>query len=151
MVNPGSPGGKFAQRYRKQPRIFSAPGRVNLIGEHTDYNDGFVLPMAIDRWAVIVADFVRDGASTIIAADLSHEISIDLHTTLAPSHGSHRWVNHLTGVAEQFKARGVEVPNADVLLTSTVPIGAGLASSAAIEVAMATLLEEITGMSLDHL
>ena len=140
---------QFTERFGRRPRFAAiAPGRINLIGEHTDYNEGFVLPMAIDRWAAIVADVSNDAAPTIIALDLSREASIDFRSTLAPSPPT-TWINHLTGVVHQFKNRGVHVPNMNLLLTSTVPIGAGLASSAAIEVATATLLEAVTNSILD--
>jgi galactokinase len=143
---------KFFARFGARPRFAAAaPGRINLIGEHTDYNDGFVLPMAIDRWAVIVADFAPNNQSVFVAADLAREFTLDLRTPLAPSPTLNAWVNHLTGVVHQFKNRGTEAPNLNLLLTSTVPIGAGLASSAAIEVAMATLIEQITGSRCDPL
>lgn len=140
----------FERAFGRRPTLAAfAPGRVNLIGEHTDYNQGFVLPIAIDRQAMIVADFASGSASTIIAHDLVQRIATDLTSRLAPIPNC--WSNHLVGVAAQFSTRGAKVPNLDLLLTSTVPIGSGLSSSAAIEVAMATLLEQATGVSLEPL
>jgi galactokinase len=119
----------------------SAPGRVNLVGEHTDYNEGFVLPIAIDRQALIVAGEAKNNWSTCVAHDL-HEMRVfDFQHALEPVPA--HWSNHLIGTVQQFLQRGAKVPQLDLLLTSTVPIGAGLSSSAAIEVAMATLLQQV--------
>ncbi|MCH8151994.1 MAG: galactokinase [Planctomycetes bacterium] len=140
----------FADRFGRPPRFAAAaPGRVNLIGEHTDYNDGYVLPMAIDRWTVILADRSSHRQSTLWAIDLDELIAVDLTAPLSPVAGS--FANYLLGVVDQFTARGHSVPNLDLAVTSTIPMGAGLASSAAIEVAMATVLEQMTGVQIDRL
>ena len=138
----------FEDRFAHPPRFAAvAPGRVNLIGEHTDYNGGFVLPMAIDRQAVIVADTTGAPRSALLAIDLNETAQVDLRGPLTPRQEP-RWVNYLLGVAHQFLQRGRALPNLDAAFTSTVPIGAGLSSSAAIEVAMATLLEQIVEAEL---
>jgi galactokinase len=126
-----------------------APGRVNLIGEHTDYNQGFVLPIAIERQAMILAARARENISTIWSADLGEQLRIDLSRPLHPM--PDKDANYLLGVVDQFHRRNIPVPNLDLALTSTVPIGAGLSSSAALEVAMATLLVQITGAQIDPL
>jgi galactokinase len=139
----------FEERFSRPPRFAAAaPGRVNLIGEHTDYSGGFVLPIAIDRQAVIVADLTDVPSSTLLAIDLNEAAQVDLREPLTPRQEP-RWPNYLLGVGRQFQERGLAPPNLDVAFTSTVPIGAGLSSSAAIEVAMATLLEQIVGAELD--
>ncbi len=138
----------FASRFGRPPRFgAAAPGRVNLIGEHTDYNEGFVLPMAIDRWAIVVADLTPADNSTFWAIDLDEIARCDLSTPLVAVDA--HFANYLLGVVDQFAKLGHTVPNLDVAITSTVPIGAGLASSGAIEVAMATLLENVVGTSLE--
>ncbi len=140
----------FTSRFGRPPRFAAAaPGRVNLIGEHTDYNDGYVLPMAIDRWTVILADRSSQRQSTLWAIDLDGLIAVDLTAPLSPVAGS--FANCLLGVVDQFTARGQSVPNLDLAVTSTIPMGAGLGSSAAIEVAMATVLEQVTGVQIDRL
>lgn len=144
----------FAARFGRMPEIVvSAPGRVNLVGEHTDYNEGFVLPIAIDRRAFIAASISRHSStSTLVAHDLGREVRINLASPLTPiARGDDRFfTNYLTGVVEQFRRRtDADIPNLDLLVCSTVPLGAGLSSSAAVEVAMATLLEAVTGISLD--
>ena len=127
----------FTSRFGRPPRFgAAAPGRVNLIGEHTDYNNGFVLPMAIDRWAIVVADLTHASNSTLWAIDLDQTVQCDFAGLRSPVAGS--FANYLLGVVDQFAKRGDSIPNLDLAITSTVPIGAGLAGSAAIEVATAT-------------
>ncbi|MHC4415690.1 MAG: galactokinase [Planctomycetota bacterium] len=138
----------FTDRFGRSPRFAAAaPGRVNLIGEHTDYNDGFVLPMAIGRRAIIVADRAVEAPSTLWAVDLDEVVAADLAAPLSPIPGS--FANYLLGVAGLLAARGQAVPNLDLALAGSIPIGAGLASSAAVEVATATLLEQVLGIRLD--
>jgi galactokinase len=137
-------------RFAGPPRFAaSAPGRVNLIGEHTDYNDGFVLPIALDRRAVIVADrTTASPRSTLLALDLERSAEADFTRPLERD-TDQPWANYLLGVADQFRRRGANLPNIELALTSSIPLGAGLSSSAAIEVAMATLLEQMLGVELD--
>jgi galactokinase len=138
---------RFGARFGRQPTIAAvAPGRVNLIGEHTDYNQGFVLPMAIDRQTVVVADRAPIKQSTMWSIDLDETIAIDITLPLTPLPG--HFANYILGVIAEFSEMNETVPNLDVALTSTVPIGAGLSSSAALEVAVATLLERITRTEL---
>lgn len=127
----------------------AAPGRVNLMGEHTDYNDGYVLPIAIDRWAVIVGDVApeTESISTWYSLDLDEEYEADLQQPLQPV--TLDWVNYPLGVVEEFRQHQIELPNIDFVLTSSVPIGAGLSSSAAITVALATMFAEALGFDLD--
>ncbi len=138
----------FARRFGRPPRFAAtAPGRVNLIGEHTDYNDGYVLPMAIDRQVVVVADRAAGRHTTLWAVDLDESVTVDPSDPLSP--GRHRFANYLLGVAAGF-AREHAIPALDVAVAGTVPMGAGLASSAALEVAFATLLGDLTGARLDQ-
>ena len=140
----------FAERFGRRPRFAAlAPGRVNLIGEHTDYNEGYALPMAIDRWAAIVADRTDGGESTLWAIDLDEVATADLTGSGQPAPES--FANYLLGVADRFAAAGQPSPNLDLAVRSTIPMGAGLASSGAVEVAMATLLEAIVDTRLDPL
>ncbi len=141
----------FAERFGRAPTIAAvAPGRVNLIGEHTDYNLGFVLPIAIERETIIVADSAADPRiSTLCAADLHDTMQVDLSQPLRIQKG--RPGNHLLGVADQFQKRGFALPNMDMLITSSVPIGAGLSSSAAVEVACALVLSEMLHASMSPL
>jgi galactokinase len=131
----------------------AAPGRVNLIGEHTDYNGGFVLPMAIDRHIMMAAaprstsSANRDATANCYSIDLDEQAAIKLSGEIAP--GAVTWASYLQGVVAEFVARGFEIEPFDVVIGSTVPLGGGLSSSAALEVAMATLLETMLGQTLD--
>ena len=142
---------EFTRIYGRQPRwIVAAPGRVNIIGEHTDYNDGFVFPMAIDRYTVIAAYRpVRDSNQIRLHSTLGDKpATIDLARPLKPFPKG-AWANYPAGVIAGFLARGLNPGGFDALIHSTVPLGGGLSSSAALEVATATLLEVITGKKLD--
>ena len=140
---------QFEQAYGGSPRwLAAAPGRVNVIGEHTDYNDGFVFPMAIDRYTVIAAAPSANGAIELRSTVDSKPAKIDLAQPLKPAPKG-TWFNYPLGVIAGFQARGVKLPGFKALIHSTVPLGGGLSSSAALEVSTATLLEVISGTKLD--
>jgi galactokinase len=140
---------QFSKIYGRPPRwIVAAPGRVNLIGEHTDYNDGFVLPMAIERYAVMAADKAADGKDVVQIKDVSgvEPAMIDLSAPLKP--GPPKWSNYPRGVIAGCLERDMNPGGLDVLLNSTVPLGGGLSSSASLEVCMATLVEAVSGRTM---
>jgi galactokinase len=140
---------EFQKHYGRAPRwIVAAPGRVNVIGEHTDYNDGFVLPMAIERYAIMAAD---SGAApgNISIYDIHFKESATVDVSVPVTKGSPKWSNYLRGVFCGFQNRGVKIPALDVAFMSTVPLGGGLSSSAALEVCTATLMEAATGKAMD--
>jgi galactokinase len=140
---------QFTIIYGRPPRwIAAAPGRVNVIGEHTDYNDGFVLPMAIERYAVMAADSSSSSSSCAIF-DVHFKESATIDVSVPVTKGSPKWSNYVRGVIAGFQNRGVEIPALDVAFMSTVPLGGGLSSSAALEVCTATLLEAVTGKTID--
>jgi len=117
-------------------RLVQAPGRVNLIGEHTDYNDGFVLPCAIDHGTVIAARERDDMTVRVVAADLGFaldEFRIDM--PIEPRADA-TWANYVRGTVKHLLAHGVDVRGADLALAGDVPQGAGLSSSASLEVAV---------------
>jgi len=135
--------------------ISHAPGRVNLIGEHVDYNDGPVLPAAIDRAVIIAAAGSADNAVHLHALDLEERVSfslasldgkIDLTGNPLPA-----WALYPAGVAWSLKAAGLDVRGLRAVYTSDVPIGAGLSSSAAIEVGFAALWQALGGWDINHL
>jgi galactokinase len=142
-------GRAFEARFGRRPRwLVVAPGRVNLIGEHTDYNDGFVLPMAIDRCVAIAAGPV-DAAQRrmrVYSSAVAGSVDIALDSVQKDAPGA--WSNYVRGVVAGFGDRGPSIPSMDALIASDLTLGGGLSSSAAIEVATATLLEAATGIEL---
>ncbi len=139
----------FQRQFNRPPRwVVAAPGRVNIIGEHVDYNDGFVLPMAIERYAVIAADHAVDTADRVAlySAELDVRAAFDLTPPLSPA--DPHWTNYVRGVIAGFQERDIQVAGFDAVIDSNVPIGGGLSSSAALEVATATLIEAMTGRVL---
>lgn len=124
-----------------------APGRVNLIGEHTDYNDGLVLPCAIDFGTVIVARPRTDHAVCVIAAD--YDDAIDRFSLDAPIArlDAPMWANYVRGVIHVLRERGLPVPGMDMAIAGDVPQGAGLSSSASLSVAVATLFATLPGFA----
>ncbi len=128
--------------------VWFAPGRVNLIGEHTDYNDGFVLPLALER-GTAVAVAARSDRVLRVASDL-YETTVHAELDeLAPGAPS-GWAGYVAGVVWAWLRRGTDVPGLDVAVVGDVPLGAGLSSSASLECAAASALDDLTGSDLDR-
>ena len=141
----------FEDRFGRPPRwIAAAPGRVNVIGEHTDYNDGFVLPMAIERYVVIAADRPQPTSRPmpICMSSSAFETAEWLSPDDASSERLPPWARYVLGVLVGCRSQGMQAGPLDMLIDSNVPLGGGLSSSAALEVATATLIEAVTGRSL---
>lgn len=132
---------KFKEHFGTTSTIIRSPGRVNIIGEHTDYNNGFVLPAAIDKAAYLAIALRDDDEIHLVADDLSETFSINIQD-LKPI-GDVSWPNFMLGAAAQFLKKGIQLKGFNAILKSDVPIGAGLSSSAAIECA--------TVFALNHL
>ncbi|GBD08462.1 Galactokinase [Candidatus Thermoflexus japonica] len=140
----------FQERFGELPRLRArAPGRVNLIGEHTDYNDGFVLPIAIDRAIWVAARPRRDRQVHLIAADFGEEAVFPLDG-LQPG-GLRGWAAYPAGVAWALEQAGFRLPGMDAVVAGDVPIGSGLSSSAALEVAFATAWAALGGHEVPRL
>ena len=139
----------FQQNFQTEPLIVRSPGRINIIGEHTDYNEGFVLPAAIDKAAYIAVSLRDDDEIHLVAMDLNENFSVNLKD-LKPV-GDVSWPNYILGSAAQFLKRGVQLPGFNAVLTSDVPMGAGLSSSAALECATVFALNELLQTDLDRL
>lgn len=140
---------EFSRTFQGRPRFFRAPGRVNVIGEHTDYNDGFVMPFAIDRQTIVAASRREDSKVNVRARDLDETCAIDLRDEPRVKTGT--WMDYVEGslrcVAEKFR---FEPSGADMIITSSVPIGAGLSSSAALEVAVGFAILSLNDVPVDR-
>jgi galactokinase len=140
----------FLRTYPGKPQLFRAPGRINIIGEHTDYNEGFVLPAAIDKEIVYALAASPDGRSRAYAWNFSGEYVFN-HRYLEPADKPNRWANYLLGVVQQLQRLGAEVPPFNCVFGGNVPSGAGMSSSAAIECGLATALNEAFGLGIGRL
>ncbi len=141
---------QFGKLFGREPRIFSAPGRVNLIGEHTDYNDGFVLPMAIDRRTIVAAAIRVDRLIRCVSTGYDGRIQFAMSADLRPADD---WANHIRGMAACLIRDGIrdgfELRGADLLIASDIPVGAGLSSSAALEISVGFALLKLADQPID--
>ena len=146
--------GEFRTRFGRDPQVVvAAPGRVNIIGEHTDYNGGFVLPMAIERYVVIAAAVSpelknKEGQSSASVYSANKQEAADLRISGPIAPGAVTWSSYVQGAVAGCVARGMNPPPFQAVIRSNVPLGGGLSSSAALEVATATLMEALVGRSI---
>lgn len=140
---------KYTELFGGKPMIVRSPGRINIIGEHTDYNGGFVLPAAIDKAAYLAISLRDDDEIHLMADDLNEKFSISIDELKPVSDTS--WPNYILGAVAQFQKRGIALKGFNALLTSEVPIGAGLSSSAAVECATTFALNELLQTNLERL
>ncbi|MEM9015960.1 MAG: galactokinase family protein, partial [Verrucomicrobiota bacterium] len=144
------------ERYRlvfeEEPSVLvESPGRINLIGEHIDYLDGEVMPIAINRHLSLAAGSLDRPALEVVAVGLSEgEPSVvEFHDLIVREESSEAWLNYLIGVVALYREAGVEVPGFRVLIESNLPVGAGLSSSAALETGIALIAEALAGVEQD--
>jgi galactokinase len=131
---------KFRARFKEEPTLFRSPGRVNIIGEHTDYNNGFVLPAAIDKAVYIGVTKRQDNSIVLYSEEFKEEHTCTLSTVERTDKG---WPNYILGVVDQLLKRGFKIGGFNLNIEGDVPIGSGLSSSAAVECATAFALNEI--------
>lgn len=140
--------GRFESIFGSAPDgVWQAPGRVNLIGEHTDYNEGFVLPFAIDKTAK-VAVRIRDDSRIRLLSTFGDQGLVEADITRLDPGSAKGWTKYPLGVAWALQQRGLHIPGFDLLMDSDVPLGAGLSSSHAIECAVISALNDLTGAGL---
>lgn len=140
----------FQERFKDTGRekgAFSAPGRVNLIGEHTDYNDGFVLPMAIEKEITMVGQLRDDQLLKVYSLDYDSELKFSLDNLTFDQENI--WVNYLKGVADELEKMGYHLTGANLAFTGNVPQGSGLSSSAALEVVTAFTLANLNNLEIE--
>ena len=137
----------FVELFQTQPLLICSPGRVNLIGEHTDYNEGFVLPAAIDKAIYLAVSLREDDELHFVAHDLGKTYRGSLQN-LQPTH---TWADYLLGVVAQFRLAGHELHGFNCVFGGTIPMGAGLSSSAALENGVGFALNELLDLDLDRI
>lgn len=140
----------FEQKYAKKPELtVYAPGRVNIIGEHTDYNDGFVMPCAINYGTAVSGTKRDDGVFNVYAADLDKSDSFSLQQEICRS--EHKWKNYVRGVVHFIQQRCPEFrQGADLVISGNVPLSSGLSSSASLEVAVGKFCQQLGNLPLTH-
>jgi len=148
MVGRAELKDRFRQAFAGEPRLYRAPGRVNLIGEHTDYNDGFVLPAALELSTFVAAAARRDGRLRVHSLHVGATVEFALDDP-APS-PRRDWSDYVRGVAVMLERVGHRLVGADLLIDSDVPIGSGLSSSAALEVSTGYALLDCAGLAVDR-
>lgn len=138
----------FRQIFGQSPdTVVRAPGRVNLIGEHTDYNQGFVLPAAIDRYVWYVGRKRTDRTVRVYSVDFEEQTEFDLEHPQKDE--QHPWSNYLRGISKLLESDGMRLPGVDLALGGNVPLAAGLSSSAAVEIAATAFWAKLTGLPTD--
>ena len=144
---------EFIERFSASPEFFQAPGRVNLIGEHTDYNAGFVMPAAIQFYTSVGIAPRSDRRLRVRSSNFAETLEVDLpdaRVPIARLPGQRtQWIDYVLGVARALEQYGVVLGGADLLIHGEVPLGSGLSSSAALEVAVALALSALAGSPLD--
>jgi galactokinase len=137
----------FRDRFQKEPLIIGAPGRVNLIGEHTDYNNGFVLPGAVDKRIYVAIAPNNTNQVNVFANQFKEEYSFSIEG-IQPHKG---WMNYLLGVTYHIQQQGKKIGGVDVLIDGDIPVGAGMSSSAALCSAYGFALNELFNLGLSRM
>ncbi|MEO6491150.1 MAG: galactokinase [Ferruginibacter sp.] len=138
----------FIDKYHEEPVMFRSPGRVNILGEHTDYNEGYVLPAAINKSIFIAVSKRTDHLIKLYAVDFEEDHEADMND-IKPS--SIQWANYILGVVDQLQKAGFSFTGFNLVLDGDIPIGAGLSSSAAVECATIFALNEIYSLKLEKI
>ena len=136
----------FVEKFKTEPLIVRSPGRINIIGEHTDYNNGFVLPAAIDKAIYIAISKRNDDVIALHAANFKEDFTVRI-SEIAPSKES--WPNYILGIVDQLKKINKNITGFNAVVDGDVPLGAGLSSSAAVECATVFALNELFELKLD--
>jgi galactokinase len=138
----------FQKNFNEKPNLVRSPGRVNIIGEHTDYNNGFVLPAAIDKAIYLAVSPRKDEMVRLYSGEFDAHFETSLKELKPTDKG---WPNYILGVAHQLKGKGYAIKGFNLAVDGDVPIGAGLSSSAAVESATVFSLNEIFGLGIKRM
>ncbi len=139
---------EFKNIFKKDPSVYvKAPGRANLIGEHTDYNDGFVFPAAIDRYVEVAA--APSKSQVVRLYSTLYKEMVEFSVSDIQGAGNGHWSNYQKGVASILLQNGFGISGADMIISGNVPLGAGLSSSAAVEVAAVYVFKNLCGLDID--
>jgi len=139
----------FETHFHNEPqRMFLSPARINIIGEHVDYNDGFVLPAAINKYVCFAVSEHHGDQCTLVAGDMDDTLLFSIDEAVLPS--TKTWANYVLGVLAQFRERGLPVRGFKMAFASNIPMGAGLSSSAALECGFAYALNELFDLGLSR-
>lgn len=139
---------KYEELFNEKPLVFSSPGRINLIGEHTDYNMGFVLPAAINRAIYFAAQKRSDNICKIFSIDMDDSIEFSLNNIIKQGK---QWSNYLLGTVDQLLKNGFKISGFNCVFGGDIPIGAGLSSSAALEAGLAFVINHIFNLNISKL
>ena len=135
----------FTQIFSGNPIIVRSPGRINIIGEHTDYTEGFVLPAAIDKAIYVAISKSDDGLIHLYSSAFNEQFEI----TIVNMHPTQNWETYILGVVDQLIKRGYPLTGFNLVVDGDIPIGAGLSSSAAVECAVVFALNELFELGID--
>lgn len=136
----------FREKFDTIPLIVRSPGRINILGEHTDYNEGFVLPAAIDKYVYIAVDRRQDNAIMLYSHNFRQSHHCTLSTVLPDEKG---WPNYILGVIDQLQRMDFQLGGFNLVIDGNIPVGAGLSSSAAVECATIFAINELFGLGID--
>lgn len=139
---------QFKSKYQSSPRVFRSPGRINIIGEHTDYNEGFVLPAAVDKEIVMIIGLNNTNKCSIYSYDQNEEVEFTLNNYSTVKEG---WAQYIIGVVDQLHKYGSRIGGFDCVFGGDIPIGAGMSSSAALECVTLFGLNQLFTLNLDKL
>ncbi len=140
-------GRAFLERFGEGATLFASPGRINLIGEHTDYNGGYVFPGAVDKGVVAAIRPNQTNQIRVVALDLKEEAAFGLREEDKPAAS---WAHYIFGVAREVQKRGYTIGGFDAVFSGNVPLGAGMSSSAALESTFAYALSKLFGCAIDR-